>query len=80
MNQNFNLRRSLYGDAAIGADNLEMIQIARSNGFPAKFCGSGGAIVGMFQTNEQFEFLQRCYREKGFECIKVVVDVPEEYF
>jgi glucuronokinase len=80
MNQNFNLRRNLYGDTAIGADNLEMIQIARLNGFPAKFCGSGGAIVGMFQTDEQFEFLRKCYRNKGFECVKVVVGTPEEYF
>ncbi len=76
MNKNFNLRRNLYGDTAIGADNLEMIQIARSHGFPAKFSGSGGAIVGMYQTDEQFESLRKCYREKRFECVKVVVDVP----
>ena len=65
MNQNFNLRRNLYGDTAIGNDNLEMIQIARLNSCPAKFSGSGGAIVGMFQTNEQFESLQKCYQENS---------------
>ncbi len=76
MNCNFNLRRRLYGDAAIGVDNLKMIQIAHDYGLPAKFCGSGGAIVGTFQTKEQFESLQKCLKNEGFECIEVVVDVP----
>ena len=89
MNKNFNLRRNLYGDNAIGAKNLQMIQIACSHGFPAKFCGSGGAVVGMLENpdssgyktdepqdevvgerSEQFEPLRKCYRDKGFECIK----------
>ena len=78
MGKNFNLRWNLYGDNAIGKENLEMIQIARLNGFPAKFCGSGGAIVGMYETNEQFEFLQKYYQDKGFECIKVVEDMPQD--
>ena len=49
-----NLRRNLYGDAAIGAEDLEMIKIARSHklscGFYAKFCGSSGAIVVMLEN------------------------------
>ncbi len=32
MDQNFDLRRHLFGDAAIGAENLRMIQTARSVG------------------------------------------------
>jgi galactokinase/mevalonate kinase-like predicted kinase len=47
MNQNFNLRRDLYGDEVIGEMNLYMINLARSHGMAAKFCGSGGCIVGM---------------------------------
>lgn len=78
MNSNFNLRRRLYGDAAIGVDNLKMIQIARNHGLPAKFCGSGGAIVGGFQTEEQFKSLRESLKEQGFECNQVVVDVPKE--
>lgn len=76
IDKNFDLRRRLYGDAAIGADNLEMIKIARSHGFPAKFCGSGGAIVGIYETEKQLGSLQNDYRDKGFECIKVIVDLP----
>jgi len=77
MDKNFDLRRSLYGDEAIGLENLEMIKIARSHGLPGKFCGSGGAIVGMLETEEQFESLQKDYTDKGFECVKAIVDLPE---
>lgn len=45
MNANFKIRRSLYGDAALGSINLDMIQSAVDVGAAAKFCGSGGAIV-----------------------------------
>ena len=51
MNQNFDLRRKLYGDEVIGEKNLEMIGIARRHGHAAKFCGSGGCIVGLWDGN-----------------------------
>lgn len=44
---NFNARRSLFGDAALGRDNIRMIEIARECGASGKFPGSGGAIVGV---------------------------------
>lgn len=47
MNENFDTRLSVYGKEALGAANLEMIEIARRHGSSAKFCGSGGAIFGM---------------------------------
>ena len=39
--------RSIYGDAALGQANLQMIETARRFGSAAKFPGSGGAIVGL---------------------------------
>ena len=48
INSNFDLRRKLYGDEIIGPANLEMIEIARAHGHAAKFCGSGGCIVGLW--------------------------------
>ena len=77
MNRNINLRRELYGDHALGRKNLEMMRIARQNGSPVKFCGSGGAVVGMYGTQDQFELLRKDYHEKGFECIQVTVDARE---
>ena len=45
MDTNFDLRRSLYGDAALGAVNIAMVECARSCGAAAKFCGSGGCVL-----------------------------------
>jgi len=47
MDTNFALRRELYGDGALGAANLRMVEIAQRHGVPAKFPGSGGAVVGL---------------------------------
>jgi len=47
MSKNFDLRRSLFGDGALGAANLRMVEIARAAGAAAKFPGSGGAVVGV---------------------------------
>ena len=65
MNKNFDLRRSLYGDGAIGDDNLEMIELARSHGSPVKFCGSGGAIVGIISARKALDFLALKLQKKG---------------
>ncbi|KAJ1460049.1 hypothetical protein M885DRAFT_458770 [Pelagophyceae sp. CCMP2097] len=46
MAENFALRRALFGDDALGAQNLRMIDIAAQYGGVAKFPGSGGAVVG----------------------------------
>lgn len=45
MNRNFDLRRSMFGDDALGALNIEMVEMARRVGAASKFTGSGGAIV-----------------------------------
>ena len=45
MNENFDLRRAMFGDAALGPGNLEMIETPRALGAASKFTGSGGAVV-----------------------------------
>lgn len=47
MDDNFATRRRLYGDAALGAKNLQMIEICQQSGAAAKFPGSGGAVLGL---------------------------------
>ena len=44
---NFDTRRSLWGDGALGKDNIRMVEIARETGASGKFPGSGGAVVGV---------------------------------
>ncbi|KAK9169103.1 hypothetical protein Syun_001243 [Stephania yunnanensis] len=47
MNQNFDLRRVMFGDDALGSMNIEMVEVARRVGAASKFTGSGGAVVAI---------------------------------
>ena len=49
--RNFALRRQMFGESALGAQNLRMVDLAESHGFAAKFCGSGGAAVCTYDTS-----------------------------
>lgn len=71
MDANFDLRRKIYGDEVIGAHNLEMVEIARSFGLPAKFTGSGGAIVGILRDEEREEKIRRAFEERGYRFLRV---------
>jgi len=66
MNENFDLRRRVLGDDVIGAHNLEMVAIARRHGRPAKFAGSGGAVIGSLAEPDQAERLEKEYRDAGY--------------
>jgi glucuronokinase len=54
MNENFDLRRSITN---ISPENLRMVEAARSVGGSANFCGSGGAIVGLYHSARQYQEL-----------------------
>jgi glucuronokinase len=66
MNANFDLRRKLYGDEAIGRANLRMIELARNHGAPAKFSGSGGAVIGIYRDDRHFDELSAAFAAQGF--------------
>lgn len=55
MDANAATRRRLYGDAALCAATLGMLDLARSVGAAAKFCGSGGAAVVCLPGGESQE-------------------------
>lgn len=74
MNQNFDLRVHIFGREAIGEQNMEMIRIARDRGAPAKFPGSGGAVVGMWRDEAQFARLRDEYERHGYSFVNVAVD------
>jgi glucuronokinase len=54
INRNFDLRCRIMN---ISDSNLEMVQVARSCGASAKFSGSGGAIIGMYDDDEMLSRL-----------------------
>ncbi len=49
INENFDCRRRIMN---ISESNLEMVRIARECGASAKFTGSGGAIIGVYDSDE----------------------------
>jgi glucuronokinase len=54
MNENFDLRSEIMH---ISKGSREMVRIARSCGAPAKFTGSGGAIIGIYSDDAMLERL-----------------------
>jgi glucuronokinase len=54
INHNFDLRRKIMN---ISPSNIELVETARKCGASAKFSGSGGAIIGMYQDDEMLRKL-----------------------
>jgi glucuronokinase len=55
MNENFDLRRTIYD---LPAWQVQMVETARACGASAKFAGSGGAIVGICPDEAMYESLR----------------------
>jgi glucuronokinase len=67
MNANFDLRRSI---CQLPKEHISMIETARKAGVSAKFAGSGGAIIGICETEERFNRLQKEMQTIGCICIR----------
>ncbi len=62
INRNFDLRAQIY---RINDLNRRLIQTAREAGASAKFCGSGGAVIGIYRDEETYRRLEEGYRAIG---------------
>jgi len=78
MDRNFDLRRRIFGDAVIGAHNLEMIGIARDHGAAAKFSGSGGAVVGTPRESGSMDAIRTAYADAGYSFVIVEPDTKSD--
>jgi len=67
INQNFDLRRSVMN---ISHMNIEMVELARSEGASAKFTGSGGAIIGTYKDDKMYENLKKVLAKMNITIIK----------
>jgi glucuronokinase len=54
----------------ISDKNIEMVEIARSEGASAKFTGSGGAIIGTYEDDKMYEKLKKVLDRKNITIIK----------
>ena len=66
MNENFDVRRRVVGDKALGEQNLELISIGRNLKAPTKFPGSGGAVIGIYRDQNHLSELRLAYEARGF--------------
>ena len=66
MSRNFDLRRRLFGDEALGSHNIELVQIARDFGLSAKLPGSSGAALILLGDPQAEADLAKCYTAKGY--------------
>ena len=73
MGRNFDQRAAIY---PISPRNRRMVDIAREHGTQAKYTGSGGAVIGVIEGDEQYEQLAKAYRAEGFDICKPITQPP----
>lgn len=66
IDENFDLRRSI---SRLPDWQTEMVEAARACGASAKFAGSGGAIVGTYESKEMLEKLKKRFRNMHVETV-----------
>jgi glucuronokinase len=71
MNENFDLRSQIM---KISDSNLEMIKTARRCGASAKFAGSGGSIIGIYDGEGMYERLVRELGRLGATVLKPTIE------
>ena len=67
LNRNFDLRRET---CQLSPGNLAMVDSARATGASAKFTGSGGAIVGTYESEDMFQDIRTSLEALGCEVFK----------
>ncbi|XP_036393195.1 glucuronokinase with putative uridyl pyrophosphorylase [Megalops cyprinoides] len=72
MDQNFELRRSVYTDECLGPGNLRMVELARQFGSAVKLPGSGGAVVGLCLDTDKLVELKKAFQEAGCVFCEIV--------
>eukprot|EP00127_Corallochytrium_limacisporum_P005828 Clim_evm9s212 gene=Clim_evmTU9s212 len=79
MERNFALRSKIYGEAVLGSANLAMIRVARMLDIPAKYPGSGGAILGYCSDDAKVSELRRRLRQIGAVVVRIDCSVRRNY-
>jgi glucuronokinase len=67
INENFDNRCKIMN---ISTSNMELVQTARNTGASAKFTGSGGSIIGMYEDDEMLNRLQISLKKINARVIK----------
>ena len=71
VNANFDLRDGIFN---VAEANRRMVMTARGTGASAKFAGSGGAIVGTYEDDAQYERLAAALATIGCTTVKPILN------
>jgi len=71
MDRNFELRRGIFGEEALGEHNIALVEIAHAAGMSATLPGSSGAALVLAGCREAEEGLARAYEEAGYQYVSV---------
>jgi glucuronokinase len=71
LNQNFDTRRRIYN---LNPKHIRMVELARELGASAKFAGSGGSIIGIYQDEAMFVRLKEAFEAEQCAVIKPMVE------
>ena len=71
VNANFDLRDRIFN---VAEANRRMVMTARTTGASAKFAGSGGAIVGTYEDDAQYERLAAALATIGCTTVKPILN------
>ena len=71
MDRNFDLRRSIFGDEALGEHNIRLIEIARQAGLSATLPGSSGAALVLRKGREIEQALAGAYEQAAYQYVPV---------
>lgn len=70
INANFDKRREIF---RLSEGNLRMVEIARATGASASFTGSGGAIVGLYESEAMFDALVQALEPHDIHVFKPLI-------
>ena len=62
INSNFDIRNNI---SQLKSEQVELVMQARKSGASAKFCGSGGAIIGMYSDENMLDRLKTDLKDVG---------------
>ena len=74
INANFDLRNRVL---TVSAKNERMVMTARKSGASAKFAGSGGAIIGLYEDKKMFRHLKADLEAIGCAVLSPTIAMPD---
>lgn len=73
VDRNFDTRASVW---TIAPRDREMVGLGRSCGAAVKFCGSGGAVLGVLRDADEYPEVAAAYQRKGYRSIRIEPGPP----